>query len=196
MSWRGKSERIALHHFNPLDRNSRARWRFQVKTAKTAKKIGRVDADVAEALLEHHNRTNGRCDPKHRTIASKAGCSERAVRYALARLRVAGLVDWTRRIVTTAMGALRISSAYRLMPVAESVAATWTPPARKRNVGRPPSMFRKKDPALQPMAQLGMSYGDPAAWGAGEDLLAKRRRESAAQQQGAYANRFGNFRTA
>jgi hypothetical protein len=96
-----------------LDRNARARFRF---LAREHARHGRLPAKqhwVSEALLKRLG-DDGQCDPSYETLAADAGCSEKTVGRAIARLAQLGLVTWTRRIVRAGWRCAQTSNGYAL----------------------------------------------------------------------------------
>jgi hypothetical protein len=60
--------------------------------------VGHAALQVLHALIfDFLNYASGRLDPSHAAIARKANVAERTVRYALARLRSLGILNWVRR---------------------------------------------------------------------------------------------------
>jgi DNA-binding MarR family transcriptional regulator len=85
--------------------------------------LKRTSIAVLRAIANRfHNRATGRCDPSLSAIARAAEVTRSTSALALARLRAAGFLDWTRRGVTVSRrihgaeaGVLfaQISNAYR-----------------------------------------------------------------------------------
>lgn len=97
-----------------LDRNERARWRYQVKCAAHRGKISPKGEWVADELERHLSR-DGRCDPSHQTLASGAGVSISTVERTLPAMRDLGLVGWERRLRDAGGRAEQTSNAYELL---------------------------------------------------------------------------------
>jgi hypothetical protein len=104
----------------PLDRNSRARFRYLLSAHRRARRITRAGLDVGEALVKRLG-VDGRLDPSQATLARDADCSDRTVRTALATMRGLGLLRWQNRLVRDSASGWRvaqISNAYELIPTA------------------------------------------------------------------------------
>lgn len=85
----------------PLDRNSRARFKFLLRLHRSALRLTANDVAVGEVLVSALG-DDGQLDPSHQTIADRALCAIATVKRALVRLRDLGLVSWTRRLVRVA----------------------------------------------------------------------------------------------
>ena len=107
---------------HPLARDSRTAWRARLELARRDGRLTSLHCLVGHALIKRLGQ-DGRCDPSHATLAQDAGCSERSVQRALARLRELGLVAWTCRIVRAGWRAVQTSNAYQLV-----LAAVQAPP--------------------------------------------------------------------
>ena len=94
-----RKEKAKLYHeARRWERGSAASRRGACFKVSTQGRLGRSGIDVYRALLfDFHNEKSGRCDPSYRTIAEKVGCCVRTVARALARLKIAGLIDWLPR---------------------------------------------------------------------------------------------------
>ena len=126
------SERPRSGHFCPMDRNAVARLLFAAEVYDRGTHLAgahggtlkRTGLAVLRAIANRfHNRTTGRCDPSLGAIARAAGVARSTAAVALARLRAAGFLDWTRRGVMVsrqvrgvAMDGLftQVTNAYRL----------------------------------------------------------------------------------
>lgn len=119
--WRQESE------FGPgprhaLCRERRARFLWLAGQHRQHKRLSACGHDVAEALLKALG-DDGKLDPSHATIAARARCHVDTVVEALKRLRLLGLVQWTRRLVRDALSKWRTeqtSNAYVLLTPAEN----------------------------------------------------------------------------
>lgn len=122
MRWHHTSEFPSPSHFRPISGRQAGDWKDRLHEARAGGLLTANDVQVARLLLQHMS-AEGRCDPSHRRLATLAGCCLRSVLHALDRLKAAGLVDWTRRMVRTAQGARQTTSAFRLVVAsAESLA--------------------------------------------------------------------------
>lgn len=141
------SERPRSDHFRPLDRNAVARLLFAAEaydrgthaTGAHGGELKRTGLAVLRAIANRfHNRASGRCDPSLAAVARAAGVARSTAAVALARLRAAGFLDWTRRGVTVSRRVrgvtmnlfAQVTNAYRLAtkpPVARipGAAACW-----------------------------------------------------------------------
>ena len=99
----------------PLDRESRARFRFLLRAHARAGRLPAKHEWIGEALLKRLG-TDGQCDPAHATLASDAGCSSRTVRRATAVMRSLGLLRWSTRLVRSGWRTEQTSNAYELVP--------------------------------------------------------------------------------
>ena len=115
-----------------MDRNAVARLLFAAeaydrgthRAGTHGGTLKRTGLAVLRAIANRfHNRATGRCDPSLGAIARAAGVARSTAAVALARLRAAGFLDWTRRGVVVsrrvrgvAMDGLfaQVTNAYRL----------------------------------------------------------------------------------
>lgn len=114
-----------------MDRNAVARLLFAAEAYDRATHLARAHGGalkrtglaVLRAMANRfHNRSTGRCDPSLLAIARAAGVARSTAALALARLRAAGFLDWTRRGVTVSRRVrgmeagmfAQVSNAYRL----------------------------------------------------------------------------------
>jgi hypothetical protein len=148
----------------PLDRNTRARFRFLCRAHRGVNRLTANDVAVGEVLVSALG-DDGRLDLAHATIAARALCHPATVRRALGRLRGLGLVSWVRRLVRgsgTGWRCEQSSNAYML--------AT---PACDAHAARPVQRFQTKE---KQEARDELRRAAAAA----PDLLLRRRRAMAA----------------
>lgn len=94
-----------------LGRNARRIWLARAEIHRRAGVITALHVEIGRCLLKRLGAL-GQCDPSHTTIADDAGCSERTVRRALARLNALGLLTWQRRVVRDGWRTAQTSNAY------------------------------------------------------------------------------------
>jgi len=97
-----------------LDRNARARFRYLARAHARAGRLPAKQEWVALALLKRLG-DDGQCDPSHDTLAADAGCSVKTVARAIARLRLLGLLSWTRRLIRDGWRCAQTSNGYCLL---------------------------------------------------------------------------------
>lgn len=95
----------------PLDREHRARFRALLALHRRPGRLTIAAAHVGRVLLDMLG-DDGRLDPSHATIATRASVSIATVIRALAQLRALGFVTWVRRLVRTTWRCEQTSSAY------------------------------------------------------------------------------------
>lgn len=96
--------------------------RFEATTNAPRKHGGalkRTGLHILRILLFHFiDCRTGRLDPGLDAIAKRSGCCRATVVSALARLRAAGFLSWTQRVVTVDRGgrrqAVQITNAYKI----------------------------------------------------------------------------------
>jgi hypothetical protein len=115
MRWNRQSEQPSARHFVAMNRDGKRAYKARLRIARLRGAITSADEHVGQELARHVNSTTGRCDPSRSTLAREAGHCLRTVANALRRLKAAGMLEWTRRIVATREGAKQTSSAYRLL---------------------------------------------------------------------------------
>src|SRR4051794_28462604 len=154
----------------PLSFGDRCLWLGKLGNALQAQQISGKEYLAGRALLSFIG-DDGRVDPSHAAIASRACCSERTVRRALARFDALGLLRWQRRLVRQpgAWRSEQASNAYELVPDGRPITPRM-PATRKLlrlhcggQVGREGSFVRIIEASAPPIS-------DP-----GHDLLAARR---------------------
>lgn len=157
------TERPRSGHFRPMDRNAVARLLFSAEAYDRASHraglhggaLKRTGLAVLRAIANRfHNRVTGRCDPSLGAIARAAGVARSTAALALARLRAAGFLEWTRRGVTVSRRVrgierssmfTQVTNAYRLAaspPAMSDPGTSPVPPYRdSKSEGRPETRF-------------------------------------------------------
>jgi hypothetical protein len=153
-----------------LDREQRAQFRAKLALQRRPGRLTIAAAHVGRILCDMLG-PDGRLDPSHETIASRAAVHVETVRRALAQLRAFGFLDWTRRLIRTAWRCEQTSSAYVLTVPAALFNATSLNLSKRT---APAECVSQGSAALAAML---------AAAAAAPDLLARRRE--------AWAARFG-----
>lgn len=74
--------------------NFEAHNHFMNNAAAIVAKYGRVSFDICVYLAWRANADTGACYPSRQTIANDIGCTLKAVKMALPKLKNAGLLDW------------------------------------------------------------------------------------------------------
>jgi DNA-binding MarR family transcriptional regulator len=157
------TERPRSGHFRPMDRNAVARLLFSAEAYDRASHraglhggaLKRTGLAVLRALANRfHNRVTGRCDPSLGAIARAAGVARSTAALALARLRAAGFLEWTRRGVTVSRRVrgfersnmfTQVTNAYRLAASPPAMPDPGTSPVLRpqdsKSEGRPETRF-------------------------------------------------------
>jgi hypothetical protein len=121
-----------------MDRNAVARLLFAAEAydrgTHEARAHGgtlkRTGLAVLRALANRfHNRSTGRCDPSLAAIARAAGVARSTAALALARLRTAGFLDWTRRGVVVSGRVRGVEAAGMFAQVSNAYRLAAAPPA-------------------------------------------------------------------
>jgi hypothetical protein len=97
----------------PLCREQRAQWRAKLLLARRPGGLTLAAVAVGRALLDLLGQ-DGRLDPCIETIATLARVHVATVVRALAQLRAAGFLAWTRRLTRDGWRAVQVSNAYAL----------------------------------------------------------------------------------
>jgi DNA-binding MarR family transcriptional regulator len=146
-----------------MDRNAVARLLFSAEAYDRASHraglhggaLKRTGVAVLRALANRfHNRLSGRCEPSLGAIARAAGVARSTAALALARLRAAGFLEWTRRGVTVSRRVrgverssmfTQVTNAYRLAASPPAMLDPGTSPAPRyrdsKSEGRPETRF-------------------------------------------------------
>ena len=103
----------------PLDREQRAKLKWQLANAHKAGRLTRAARDVGYALLRFLS-SEGQCDPSYATIAQWAACKESTVGRSLIQLRECGFVRWVRRLVRNGNTVQQTSNSYALAPLEQA----------------------------------------------------------------------------
>ncbi len=114
--WRSASEFGAGRRV-PLDREQRAQFRAKLKFQRRPGRLSTTAVEIGR-LLANMLGADGRLDPSIETLARLACVVPSTVVRCLARLKVCGFLDWTRRLVRDARTGWRVeqaSNAYRLL---------------------------------------------------------------------------------
>ena len=98
----------------PMDRNSRARFRFLCRQHRGANRLTANEVTIGEVLVSALGE-DGRLDLAHASIAARAQCHVATVKRALRRLWDLGLVSWVRRLVRDGWRCEQTSNAYCLL---------------------------------------------------------------------------------
>jgi hypothetical protein len=97
----------------PLCREQRAQWRAKLLLARRPAGLTLGAVAVGRVLLDLLGQ-DGRLDPCIETIATLARVHAATVVRALAQLRAAGFLAWTRRLARDGWRAVQVSNAYAL----------------------------------------------------------------------------------
>ena len=97
-----------------LDREQRAQWKAKLQLQRRPGRLTIGTADVGRALCNMLGN-DGRLDPSHATIATRAGVHISTVKRALEQLAEFGFLSWTRRLIRRAWRCEQTTSAYVLM---------------------------------------------------------------------------------
>jgi DNA-binding MarR family transcriptional regulator len=121
-----------------MDRNAVVRLLFSAEAYDRASHraglhggaLKRTGLAVLRAIANRfHNRVTGRCDPSLGAIARAAGVARSTAALALARLRAAGFLEWTRRGVTVSRRVRGVESSSMFTQVTNAYRLAASPPA-------------------------------------------------------------------
>jgi len=153
---------------HPLGRNARRIWLARAEIHRRSGAITALHVQIGRCLLNRLGVT-GQCDPSHDTIATDAGCSERTVRRALARLNALGLLTWQRRVVRAGWRTAQTSNAYQfghgLPPV---------PRVERKKKAKPSGSTDSLSAAANQPRSVAQQIAAALAW-AGEVMAPQRR---------------------